>query len=331
MDEIEERGLSRRNLLKLSAAAAATVASGGLPLAAQAATGSNYVFLSIVTQVPFWSEHRRGLQDAAKLLGVQASFTGPLDFDTAGQARQLDEIVANKPAGILIFPGDADALVGGINRAVEAGIPVITLTGDVPKSKRVATISIDGHAAGRVGGEMLAKAIGGKGKVILGMFPAPNVLERVEGYKAVFKEKYPGIEVVDVVNDKADPSFAPTAYAQSLQAHPGVVGIGGTDGDSGKGAAIAVKEAGLAGKVKIIAMDRNPDMLKFFDEGIVVGSVAQKSYTESFTGLHFLHWLNTNALKVANNPQAIGINPLPEMTSTGVMPITPQNYKQLMG
>ena len=49
-------------------------------------------------------------------------------------------------------------------------------------------------------------------------------------------------KVVDTVNDKADPSYAPTAYAQALQAHPDVVGIGGTDGDSGKGAAIAITE-----------------------------------------------------------------------------------------
>ena len=48
--------------------------------------------------------------------------------------------------------------------------------------------------------------------------------------KALFKEKYPEITVVDVVNDKADPSYAPTAYAQALQAHPDVVGIGGTTG-----------------------------------------------------------------------------------------------------
>jgi hypothetical protein len=44
------------------------------------------------------------------------------------------------------------------------------------------------------------------------------------------------------------------------EAHPDLVGIGGTDGDSGKGAAIAVRDAGRTGKVKIVAMDRNDDM-----------------------------------------------------------------------
>jgi ribose transport system substrate-binding protein len=290
--------------------------------------GLEYVFLSIVTQVPFWADHKIGLEDAAKVLNVKTTFTGPLDFDTAGQARQLDELIARKPAGLLIFPGDAAALAGGINRAVDAGIPVAMVIGDVPESKRSVHLGISNFDAGKIGGEMLAQAIGGKGKVLLGTFPAPAVLERVEGYKAIFKEKFAEIQVADVVNDKADPSYAPTAYAQAIQAHPDVVGIGGTDGDSGKGAALAVKEAGKQGQIKIIAMDRNPDMLPFIEDGTITGAVAQKSYVESFLGVHLLHWLNTNSMKIVADPKAAGINPLPEKIVTGVMRVTKENVAQ---
>ncbi|WP_197716883.1 substrate-binding domain-containing protein [Mesorhizobium sp. DCY119] len=202
--------MNRRNML---AALAAAGAGGSMSLAAMKAeaqeSDAEYVFLSVVTQVPFWADHRAGLDAAAADLGVKTSFTGPLDFDTAGQARQLDELIARRPAGIMIFPGDAAALKPGIDRAVEAGIPVACLTGDVPDSKRSTFLGIANFQAGRFGGEMLAEAIGGKGKVLLGTFPAPSVMERVEGYKAVFAEKYPDIEVVDVVNDKADPAYAP--------------------------------------------------------------------------------------------------------------------------
>jgi ribose transport system substrate-binding protein len=172
---------------------------------------------------------------------------------------------------------------------------------------------------------MLAAAIGGKGKILLGTFPSPATLQRVEGYKEIFKEKYPEIEVVDVVNDKADPSFAPTAYAQALQAHPDVVGIGGTDGDSGKGAAIAVTEAGITGKVKIIAMDRNDDMLPYIQDGTIHGSVAQKSYLEAFLAVYLLKWLNDGAIKMVADPAAAGINVLPENIVTGVVGITRDN------
>jgi ribose transport system substrate-binding protein len=327
-----DNGINKRDFFAFGGAIAGMASFGRLALdavsaAAAAEAKGEYVFLSIVTQVPFWVDHKHGLEDAGKLLGVKTTFTGPLDFDTAAQARQLDEIIARRPAGLLLFPGDAATLAPGVNRAVEAGIPVATIIGDVPNSKRYCTLGINGFDAGKVGAEMLAQAIGGKGKVLLGTFPAPSVLERVEGYKAVFKEKYPEITVVDVVNDKADPSYAPTAYAQALQAHPDVVGIGGTDGDSGKGAAIAVRDAGRTGKVKIVAMDRNDDMLPFIEDGTIHGSVVQKSYAEAFIATYFLYWLNANEMKVLPDWKAAGVDPLPEKIETGTMRLTQQNVK----
>lgn len=328
---METTNLSRRYML---AALATAGAGASLPLTAGPVAAqtrdAEFVFLSVVTQVPFWADHRAGLEAAAADLGVKTTFTGPLDFDTAGQARQLDEIIARKPAGLLIFPGDAAALAPGIDRAIEAGIPVACIIGDVPGSKRSVFLGISNFDAGRIGGEMLAEAIGGKGKVLLGTFPAPSTLERVEGYKAVFAEKFPEIEVVDVVNDKADPSYAPTAYAQALLAHPDVVGIGGTDGDSGKGAALAVIEQGKVGAVKIVAMDRNPDMLPYIVDGTIFGAVAQKSWLESYLAVHLLDWLGQSKIKIVPDSAAAGINPLPDSVSTGVMRVTKENVAAFM-
>ncbi len=320
------------NLNRRRAIMAGAMGAAGLPLLSASARAQNadmeYVFLSVVTQVPFWIDHRLGLEAASEALGVRTTFAGPLDFDTAAQARQLDELIARRPAGILIFPGDVGALEPGVNRAAEAGIPVAMIIGDAPGSARVTHLGISNFEAGKVGGRMLAEAIGGKGKVLLGTFPAPPVLERVEGYKAWFAENAPEIEVVDVVNDRADPSFAPTAYAQALLANPDVVGIGGTDGDSGKGAAIAVTEAGRKGDVKIVAMDRNDDMLSYIEDGTIVGAVAQKSFAEAMTAVHLLHWLNTDAIKAVPGWRETGANPLPERIETGVMRITAENVAQ---
>ncbi|WP_028022351.1 substrate-binding domain-containing protein [Enterovibrio calviensis] len=320
---------SRRKFLMASGLGLAGMALPQLsPEALAAGAGKEYVFLSVVTQVPFWVDHRAALKDVESALGVKTTFTGPLDFDTAAQARQLDELIARRPAGIMIFPGDPAALKPGVERAVEAGIPVMTLTGDIPDSERSTFLGIDGFSAGKVGGELLAQAIGGKGKVLLGTFPAPATLARVEGYKAVFAEKYPDIEVVDVINDKADPSYAPTAYLQAILANPDVVGLGGTDGDSGKGAAIAVTEAGKKGQIKIVAMDRNDDMLPYIEDGTIYGSVAQKSYLEAFLAVHLMHWQNTDGMKVLPDPLQAGIDPLPNYVDTGVMTITKGNVNQ---
>jgi len=170
--------IDRRSFAKAGGAAVAGAGLSVLPRLTDEAlaegAGMEYVFLSCVTQVPFWVDHRNALADAAKALGVKTSFTGPLDFDTAGQARQLDELVARKPAGILIFPGDPSALAPGINRAAEAGIPVAMIIGDAPGTKRMVHLGISNFEAGKIGGAMLADAIGRKRKVLLGTFPAPS-------------------------------------------------------------------------------------------------------------------------------------------------------------
>src|SRR4030095_5475529 len=106
-------------------------------------------------------------------------------------------------------------------------IPVAMIIGDAPGTKRSVHLGIANFEAGKIGAAMLADAIGQKDKFLLGPFAAPPVLERVEGYKAYFKEKAPEIKVVDVVNDKADPSYAPTAHSQAVLAHPDGVGLGG--------------------------------------------------------------------------------------------------------
>lgn len=287
-----------------------------------------YVYLSIVTQVPFWVDHKAALDDFGKATGAKTSFIGPPDFDVVAQARQLDELVARKPAGIILFIGDADAMTPGIDRAVDAGIPVILVISDAPKSKRFVHIGIDGVQAGKVGAELLAETIGGKGEVILGTFPSPNVLDRVKGYEQYFKANHPAIKVVATVNDKADPSFAPEAYAAAIAAHPNVVGIGGTDGDSGLGAARAVKEAGKADQIKIVAMDRNDDMLAEVESGPIVGSVVQKSYDELWLASWMLYWLNHEQLKPVPDWEAAAINPLPEQITTGVWKLTRDNVDQ---
>ncbi|MBC6935844.1 MAG: sugar ABC transporter substrate-binding protein [Chloroflexi bacterium] len=324
--------LSRRDFMKSGAAASVgalmTSQLAALPAAAQDTSDQEYVYLSIVTQVPFWVDHRAALEDAGKVLGVRTTFTGPVDFDVAGQARQLDEIVARNPAGIVIFPGDAGAITPGINRAVEAGIPVVLVISDAPESKRYSILGINGFQAGRVGGEMLAQAIGGRGKVVIGGFQSPNIIERMEGYKAVFAEKYPDIEVVAEVDDRADPAYAPTAYAAAIAANPDVAGIGGTDGDSGKGAALAVRDAGKVGEIKIVAMDRNDDMLPFIEDGTIYGTVVQKSYTEMFLAVHLLYWLKNDVLKVVPDWRGAGLNILPERVETGVFAVTQENVAQ---
>ena len=89
------------------------------------------MFVAYVTSIPFWTDPVAGFMAACEALGVKGTFTGPVEFDAAAQARTVEELIAKKPAGIVIFPADPDALSEPLKKAMEAGIPVICANSDV--------------------------------------------------------------------------------------------------------------------------------------------------------------------------------------------------------
>ena len=102
--------ISRRRFMQASALAStgAALGLGGLPALAHSPRrqeDQEYVYLSIVPQVPFWVDHQQALTDAGTLLGVKTPFTGPVHFTLTAQPQQLDELVARRPPGIVIFIG----------------------------------------------------------------------------------------------------------------------------------------------------------------------------------------------------------------------------------
>src|SRR6185295_20296062 len=106
--------------------------------------------------------------------------------------------------GIAISVLDAQFLSSTIDKAVAAGIPVVTWDSDAPGSKRIAFYGVDDFKSGQVMGEETAKLLNGKGTVaVLTSLGANNLLRRLDGVKDSFK-KYPGISIVDTFDIKED-------------------------------------------------------------------------------------------------------------------------------
>lgn len=180
------------------------------------------------------------------------------------------------------------------------------IIGDAPGANRAVYLGISNFEAGKVGGKMPAEAIGGEGRVILGSSRHPRFWSGSRATRPITRGPRPRSKWSMVSTTRSTPPMPRPPTASRLLAHPDAVGIGGTDGDGGKVAAIAVNETGRKGQVKIVAMDRNDDMLPCIEDGMIVGAVVQKSYVEAFLAVHPLHWLNTNGMKVVptTRPQA---------------------------
>jgi len=288
----------------------------------------SYYFIGICTAVPYWADARDGFETRGRQLGVKAVFTGPASYDSSAQARQLDEIIAMKPTGIVLCPADAATLKPGIDRAVDAGIPVVTVDTDAPDSKRFCYIGTDNYNAGKVVGDLLGAALAGKGKVgLCRLFGQWNIEERTRGLRDALK-RFPDIEIVGEADDKADAAVGPTAVAGLLAAHPEITGMAGLDAVSGGSIAHAVNTAGKKGKVKIICFDRDENMLQYMEDGSIEASVAQKTYLMAWLALTLLHALAHDDIMHLPDWRAAGAPPFPRSIDTGVMIITQTNYRQ---
>lgn len=292
-----------------------------------AKTDETYVEVLALTNLPYFIDHRLGLEFAGKELGVKTKFVGPVDYDMTAMVNTLEQTIAEKPAGILVVGFDP-ALKPSIDKAADAGIPIVTLDAEVYGSKRLTFLGTGNKNAGHVGAQLLAKEIGGKGKVaILTKVGQSNLEERIQGYKDEFAKNFPGIELVQVIDDQSDSAKAADGLKAVLQRVPDLAGVGCVEAAGGVGAATAAKELGLVGKLKIVSMDRDDGTLKFIEDGVIQASVAQKTALMSYLGTKFMYYMNHAPVPVVADMKAAGITSMPESVDTGTIVINKDNAK----
>lgn len=288
-----------------------------------------YFLVSALGANSYFYDHKEGLKLAGEFFGVETQFKGPPDWNMPAMIQAIELAVAQKPAGIMVI-GFEESLNNAVNKAVEAGIPVVTLDSDLPNSKRIAFVGTGNYDAGFRGGEKLAELVGFKGKVaIMTKVGQPNLEERVRGYKGAL-EQYPGIEIARIVDTKSEVSMAAQAAAAVLSAVPGLAGFGCVESAGGAGSATALKEAGLAGKVRVVAMDRDNDILNYIGNGIIDATIVQQTALMPFYGLSILYQLNHGEIPISSDNSKAGVPGVPRVIDTGTVLVDRSNCELFM-
>ena len=284
-----------------------------------------YVMVASSIALPYWQEVRRGFEDSARELGIKARFIGTPGHNPPQQLKLFTVAASERPAGMLVAPGDPDLFKDAINGAMRNGISVFCVDTDSPASSRLLFIGTSNYEAGVQGGGLLAQALNGRGKVILLTIPQEwSLEERVLGYQDTLK-KYPNIKIVGILDDAADPGRAAAAVTEALHKHPDLRGIGALDAAGGPGAGEALKKAGKTEQVTIVAMDKDRPTLDLIREGVILATIAQKNYTMSYYGLKLLHDLHHDSVRMFIDWRLAQISPLPARIDTGVAIIDRNN------
>ena len=152
-----------------------------------------------------------------------------------------------------------------------------------------------------------------------------NTEERRRGLEDVLK-KYPGIKIVETIDDKGDPGTADDAVKDLLQKKKVKMdGIIGLEASGGQGAAEALHLMDLTGKIKIVAFDKDPATLDAIERGWIAATVAQKPYVMAFYGVRFLDDLHHNVVHEFKDWATAPAGPLPTFVDTGTVVIDTSN------
>jgi len=196
------------NLLSLVAAAAMTLTLGCGSKGSSEAGGKQRLRFAVVPKtldIPVFNYAKIGAERKAKELGdVDILWNAPPSADQLRQKEILESYITQHVDGMAISALNGDFLTDTINRAVDAGIPVVMWDSDAPKSKRAAFYGVDDRASGRILGEQTVKLLNGKGTVaVITSIGATNLQQRLEGAREVL-DKAPGIKVIEVYDIKED-------------------------------------------------------------------------------------------------------------------------------
>jgi ribose transport system substrate-binding protein len=223
----------------------------------------------------------KGMNDEGKIYGADITYFDPA-FDPQKQASMVEDCIARKPSVIVVNAVDPAAVVQVLKKANEAGIPVVMQNADTNDAGHAFTktfIGSQSYDQGYAVGQMIVKATGGKGNLVMitgkpGQF---DVVQRAEGAKAAFADAKADIKIL--AEEPADWSKdkALTVMQDLLTRYPNIDIVFGQDDPMALGALQAIKASGTEG-IKVFGVNGNKDACDAIKAGDMYGTAMQLSY-----------------------------------------------------
>jgi len=251
-----------------------------------------FAFVPKLLDNPVFQLAWQGAQAAANQLDsgkIEVQRYAPVKSDAVEQAQIIESLIERKVDGIAISVNDADALKESIDKAMDAGIPVVTFDSDSPKSKRIAYYGTANKPSGRMMAEYLVKRMGTKGSigVLMGTPGAPNLEERKEGILEYLKD-YPDIKVVATEYCYDDVNKGVSMMETAMQAHPEMTGWvlpGAWALFTPPPGPFSAKKPG---EMTVVSIDALPEQLDYVRQGYVQVLLGQKLFGWGFESVRML-------------------------------------------
>jgi ribose transport system substrate-binding protein len=273
--------LAHRAMLALLVMAAAAACNRGTSTDGNA---SRVAFVMKTLNHPFFLDMQRGADEAASRTGIELIVqAAEREIDVEKQVQIIENLLQTGIRALIVTPSGSREIATAIAKANRANVPVIVVDTRVDpqaaadnKLKIESFIGSDNYEGGRVAGEYLVKATGGKARVaVLEGIPGHETGDsRLRGFRDALA-KHPGMAIVasQPANWERDQGF--TVFQNMLQAHPDVDAVFACSDLMALGALEAIAAAGRSGRIRVVGFDALDDARKAIDAGRMEASVAQ--------------------------------------------------------
>ena len=245
----------------------------------------------------YWKSVHAGALKAEKELGdVKVIWVGPVkEGDRQSQQDIVENFITKKVDGIVLAPLDAHSLVPSVDDAVAQKIPVVIIDSGLEKKEYVSFVATDNYKGGKMAGEELARLLNKKGKVIMlrYMVGSASTEERERGFMDAMKA-CPGIQVVSSNEHGEDTMESAQKMSENILgrykqgAGLSIDGIFCPNESTCLGMLLALKDAGVAGKVRYVGFDSSPTLLAALKNGEIDGLILQDPVNMGYTGVKTL-------------------------------------------
>ena len=256
-------------------------------LACLALAGCQKTTKRVIAVVPkatshfFWLSVQAGALAAGEEYGVQIEWNGAAsETEYPRQIQIVDSFISRRVDGIALAPTERKALVGAVDRAAKAGIPLTIFDSGIDSENFMSFLATNNYEGGQMAGRALARLLNGNGKVAM-VLHAPgsgSTMDRERGFEDVIKAEFPGITIVATQFGLSDRSKAMAATENILTAHPALDGLFASSEPSSMGASLALKSRSLGGKVHLVAFDSSDGMVDDLKAGVIAALVVQDPY-----------------------------------------------------
>jgi ribose transport system substrate-binding protein len=218
------------------------------------------------------------------------------ETDIDGQIEAVNNMISQKVDAIVLAPADSRALVAPLIEADAAGIKIVNIDVKLDdEALKAANLDIpfvgpDNIEGARLSGEVLAKALGEGGKVVIleGLSGAANGEQRKEGFDQAIADGK--LELLESTTANWETDQANTVFTNMLAAHPDIQGVM-TANDSMALGVIAALEAANNTTIKIASFDNVPEVQPYLESGQLLATLDQYGSQQAQFGIE-------NALKL---------------------------------